>query len=87
MLRGCAKTDIRVRIARRIVDIRIEDSRFAGIVVVAANEESFDYRRSNLIMWSFFFFGFYLHDSDFLHISCFGLTVYKAARKPIPASV
>jgi len=58
VLRGCTETDVNVRIAGRIVDIRTEDSRITGIVVVAANEESFDFRRSNLIMWSFSYLGF-----------------------------
>jgi hypothetical protein len=37
VLRGCTETDVHVRIGRRIVDIRIEDPCFIGIVIVAAH--------------------------------------------------
>jgi len=54
VLRGRAEADIHISRVGRIVDIRIEDSRFTGIVVIAADEESFDLFHSNLIMWFFF---------------------------------
>ena len=37
VLRGCTEADVHVRIGRCIVDIRIEDPCFIGIVVVAAH--------------------------------------------------
>jgi hypothetical protein len=37
VLRGCTETDVHVRIVRRIVDIRIEDPCFIGIVIVATH--------------------------------------------------
>jgi hypothetical protein len=56
VLRGCTETDVHVRIVRRIADIRIEDSRFIGIAVIATHFESLILSKPYHVVFSYIYF-------------------------------